>query len=198
MHGRETRVPTAVLFTPRLSSPESASCNDENARRTISGSLPIEDYALIGNTHTAALAARDGSIDWLCVPRFDSGACFAALLGTRDHGRWLIAPDAAVTKTVRRNIAATRWCSRRNSKWPAGERVAIIDFMPICEDRDRIDLVRIVEGRGGIVPMQMEVAFRFDYGRVVPWVRSREYGLNAVAGPDALQLRTPVPCTAKT
>ena len=163
-----------------------------NMPQATGGSLPIEDYALIGNTHTAALVARDGSIDWLCMPRFDSGACFAALLGTRDHGRWLIAP-AGETRTVRRKYRGDTLVIETEFETATGERVAIIDFMPICEHGDRIDLVRIVEGRGGTVPMQMEAAFRFDYGRVIPWVRSRDYGLNAVAGPDALQLRTPVP-----
>jgi len=151
----------------------------------------IEDYALIGNTHTAALVGRDGSIDWLCMPRFDAGACFAALLGTAENGRWLIAP-AAQAKTVRRKYRGDTLVLETEFELADGGRVAIIDFMPICERDGQIDLIRIVEGRGGVVPMQLETVFRFDYGRIVPWVRSREYGISAVAGPDALQLRTPV------
>ena len=153
--------------------------------------MRIEDYALIGNTYTCALVGRDGSIDWLCMPRFDSGACFAALLGTSENGRWLIAPDAE-TVTVRRQYRGDTLVLETEFELPGGERVAIIDFMPICERDGRIDLVRIVEGRSGVVPMTMEAIFRFDYGRIVPWVSSREYGLSAVAGPDALELRTPV------
>jgi GH15 family glucan-1,4-alpha-glucosidase len=151
----------------------------------------IEDYALVGNTCTAALVGRDGSIDWLCMPRFDAGACFAALLGTWENGRWLIAP-AVKAKTVRRKYRGDTLVVETEFELAGGERAAIIDFMPICERDGRIDVIRIVEGRGGVVPMQMEVVFRFDYGRIVPWVRSRKYGLYAVAGPDALQLRTPV------
>jgi GH15 family glucan-1,4-alpha-glucosidase len=154
-------------------------------------SLRIEDYALIGNTYTAALVGRDGSIDWLCVPRFDSGACFASLLGTPENGRWLIAPDAEVT-AVRRQYRGETLVLETDFELAGGERVAIIDFMPIYERDGRIDLIRIVEGRRGVVPMRVEAVFRFDYGRIVPWVRSRDYGLSAVAGPDALQLRTPV------
>jgi GH15 family glucan-1,4-alpha-glucosidase len=155
-------------------------------------STRIEDYALIGNTYTVALVGRDGSIDWLCMPRFDSGACFAALLGTPENGRWLIAPDAEVV-AVRRQYRGDTLVLETEFDMAGGERVAIIDFMPICEQDGRIDLIRIVEGRRGVVPMSMEAVFRFDYGRIVPWVRSRDYGLSAVAGPDALQLRTPVP-----
>jgi GH15 family glucan-1,4-alpha-glucosidase len=157
-----------------------------------STSIRIEDYALIGNTHTAALVGRDGSIDWLCMPRFDSGACFAALLGTSENGRWLIAPEGEV-KSISRKYRGDSLVLETEFELADGGRVALIDFMPICESDGRIDLIRIVEGRAGMVPMQMEAAFRFDYGRIVPWVRSRDYGLSAVAGPDALQLRTRVP-----
>jgi GH15 family glucan-1,4-alpha-glucosidase len=153
--------------------------------------MRIEDYALLGNTYTAALVGRDGSIDWLCMPRFDSGACFAALLGSPENGRWLIAPDAEIS-AVRRKYRDETLVLETEFELAGGERVAIIDFMPICETDDRRDLVRVVEGRRGTVPMRMEAIFRFDYGRIVPWVRSREYGVSAVAGPDALQLRTPI------
>jgi GH15 family glucan-1,4-alpha-glucosidase len=153
--------------------------------------LRIEDYALIGNTHTAALVGRDGSIDWLCMPRFDSPACFAALLGTTDNGRWLIAPEQAA-RAARRRYRGDTLVLESEFDVPDGGRVAVIDFMPMIERDGRIDLMRIVEGRRGRVPMRMEAIFRFDYGRIVPWVRRREFGLSAVAGPDALQLRTPV------
>ena len=155
-------------------------------------SMRIEDYALIGNTYTAALVGRDGSVDWLCMPRFDSGACFAALLGTSENGRWLLAPAAEAT-AVSRKYRGETLVLETEFELAGGERVALIDFMPICESDGRIDLIRIVEGRRGTVPMRMEAVFRLDYGRIVPWVRSRDYGLSAVAGPDALQLRTPVP-----
>jgi GH15 family glucan-1,4-alpha-glucosidase len=154
-------------------------------------SLRIEDYALIGNTYSAALVGRDGSIDWLCMPRFDSPACFAALLGTPENGRWLIAPDHEKVISRRRYRDDTL-VLETEFELPGGDRAALIDFMPVCERDGRIDLFRIVEGRRGRVPMQMEVAFRFDYGRIVPWVRRRDYGLSAIAGPDALALRTPV------
>ena len=153
--------------------------------------MRIEDYALIGNTQTAALVGRDGSIDWLCMPRFDSGACFAALLGTSENGRWLIAP-ALEAVAVRRQYRGDSLVLETEFELPDGGRVAIVDFMPVCERDGRVDLVRIVEGRRGVVPMRLEAVFRFDYGRTVPWVRSRDYGLSAVAGPDALQMRTPI------
>lgn len=153
--------------------------------------LRIEDYALIGNTGTAALVGRNGSIDWLCMPRFDSAAYFAALLGTPEHGCWRIAPAAPV-KTVRRAYRGDSLVLETEFEMAGGECVALIDFMPIETREDRADVVRIVEGRRGRVPMTMDAAFRFDYGRIVPWVRAREYGLSAGAGPDALQLRTPV------
>jgi GH15 family glucan-1,4-alpha-glucosidase len=151
----------------------------------------IEDYALIGNTYTAALVGLDGSIDWLCMPRFDSPACFAALLGTSENGRWLIAPEQATVST-RRQYRGDTLVLETEFNLPGGDRVALIDFMPIIERDGRIDLMRIVEGRHGRVPMRMEAIFRFDYGRIVPWVRRREYGLSAIAGPDAVQLRAPV------
>src|SRR5216684_3956041 len=168
--------------------------------------LRIEDYALIGNTYTAALVGRDGSIDWLCMPRFDSGACFAGLLGGPEQGRWLLAPDALAqrptsagesTTAAGSKVKAVRRSYRRDTliletefELEDGARVAVIDFMPIMDREDRVDLVRIVEGRRGTVPMRMEATFRFDYGRIVPWVRRRDYGLSAIAGPDAIELRT--------
>ncbi len=151
--------------------------------------LRIEDYALIGNTLSAALVGRDGSIDWLCMPRFDSGACFAALLGGPHNGRWLLAPDDEVRGTKRRYRGDTLILETEFRT--AGGVAAIIDFMPLAERGDSVDLVRIVEGRRGAVPMKMELALRFDYGHVIPWVVRRDYGLRAIAGPDAMLLRTP-------
>jgi GH15 family glucan-1,4-alpha-glucosidase len=153
--------------------------------------LRIEDYALIGNTNTAALVGRDGSIDWLCMPRFDSPAFFAAILGTPENGRWLIAPAGEGAKSTRHYHEDTL-VLETEFELPGGDRAAVIDFMPVAERDGRIDLFRLVQGRRGRVPMRMEAIFRFDYGRIVPWVRSRDYGLSAIAGPDALQLRTGV------
>ncbi|HTW88898.1 MAG TPA: glycoside hydrolase family 15 protein [Candidatus Binataceae bacterium] len=151
--------------------------------------LRIEDYALIGNTLSAALVGRDGSIDWLCMPRFDSGACFAALLGEPDNGRWLIAPDGEITST-RRSYRGDTLIVETEFHTASGV-AAVIDFMPFVEHGDLVDVVRIVEGRRGTVPMKMELTLRFDYGHLIPWVVRRDYGLRAVAGPDAVALRTP-------
>jgi GH15 family glucan-1,4-alpha-glucosidase len=151
--------------------------------------LPIEDYALIGDCHAAALVGRDGSIDWLCLPRFDSGACFAALLGTPDHGRWLLAP-ASAPKSARRRyrdgslVLETEFATAQGT-------VRVIDFMPLSSKR--WDVVRIVEGVRGRVPMRMELAIRFDYGSIVPWVRKVDHARVAIAGPDALRLWSDVP-----
>jgi GH15 family glucan-1,4-alpha-glucosidase len=148
----------------------------------------IEDYALIGDLQTAALVARDGSIDWACFPRFDSGACFAALLGAADHGRWLIAPRADAWEGERRYrprslVLETVWEAETGA-------VRVIDFMP---PRGKApDIVRIVEGLHGHVDMFSELVIRFDYGGTVPWVRRIADGRIAVAGPDALCFRTPV------
>ncbi|HEY3884588.1 MAG TPA: glycoside hydrolase family 15 protein [Vicinamibacterales bacterium] len=150
--------------------------------------LPIEDYALIGDTHTTALVARDGSIDWLCMPRFDSPACFAALLGSEKNGRWLIAPSDPPTSTSRRYAGGTL-ILETEFETPTGA-VRLTDCMP---PRDHhTDLVRIVEGISGEVRMTMELIIRFDYGSIVPWVRQIDGVLRAIAGPDALSLWTPV------
>ncbi|HEY0838041.1 MAG TPA: glycoside hydrolase family 15 protein [Azospirillum sp.] len=153
----------------------------------------IEDYALIGNTHTSALVRRDGSIDWLCLPRFDSDACFCALLGDDENGRWRIAPTGAITAVHRRYLPGTLVLETEMTT--AEGTVALIDFMPLQHDKadTRADLVRIVEGRRGRVTLAMDLAFRFGYGQTIPWVRRTADGLSAVAGPDALNLRTPVP-----
>ncbi|MDP8927561.1 MAG: glycoside hydrolase family 15 protein [Actinomycetota bacterium] len=151
-------------------------------------SKPLEDYALIGDTQTAALVARDGSIDWLCLPRFDSGACFAALLGGRDHGRWLLEPVEGATRTTRRYLEDTLVLETEMET--ANGAVRVIDFMPPRQTQP--DLVRVVKGVRGRVQMRMELVVRFDYGSIVPWVRQLEHSLSFVAGPDALELRTPI------
>jgi len=149
----------------------------------------IEDYALIGDTITAALVGRDGSIDWLCVPRFDSGACFAALLGTPEHGRWLIGPADPVVRTTRRYREGT--LVLETDHVTADGEVTVIDCMPL--HAERADIARVVVGRRGRVAMQMQLVIRFDYGSVVPWVRRLDGTLGAVAGPDALELRPGAP-----
>jgi GH15 family glucan-1,4-alpha-glucosidase len=156
-------------------------------------SAPLEDYALIGDCRSAALVSRDGSIDWLCWPRFDSDACFAALLGTRDHGRWLVAPHDAVRITRRYRpdtlILETNFETRDGA-------VTLVDFMPFPADQSEI--VRLVIGTRGTVAMHTELILRFGYGAVVPWVTKLEDGtLRAIAGPDMAVLRTPVHLTGR-
>jgi len=153
-------------------------------------SKPIEDYALIGDTHTAALVGRDGAIDWLCMPRFDSGACFAALLGDEGNGCWTLAP-AGETRATRRRYRGDTLILETEFETADGV-AAVIDFMPFSQQDDRVELVRIVEGRKGVVRMSTRLTIRLDYGHIVPWVTRRDDGLRAVAGPDALSLRTPV------
>ena len=152
-------------------------------------SLNIEDYALIGDTHTGALVGNNGSIDWLCLPRFDSAAVFAALLGEADHGQWRLAPRAPGATVSRRYRGATL-VLETDFITPGGE-VRVTDFMP--HRHVRCDLVRMVTGIRGRVDMQMRLVARFDYGSVVPWVRRQGGDLTLVAGPDALVLRTRVP-----
>lgn len=148
----------------------------------------IEDYALIGDCQTAALVGRDGSIDWLCFPRFDSGACFAALLGTPEHGRWLLGPKGSVGN-IRRSYREGTLILETDYETDEGA-VTVIDCMPPRSQMP--DLVRTVVGRRGCVSMHMELAIRFDYGSIVPWVRQIEGGIQAVAGPDTLLLQTEV------
>jgi GH15 family glucan-1,4-alpha-glucosidase len=154
-------------------------------------SQPLETYGLIGNMLSAALVGRDGSIDWLCLPRFDSPACFAALLGGPEHGRWLIAPAEPVVRCTRRYLpdtAVIETCFETEHG-----AVALIDFMPLSEAEEKVDVIRIVRGLRGHVPIRMELVLRFDYGRTVPWVRRRDYGLSAIAGPDAVEIHTDAP-----
>jgi len=152
--------------------------------------LNIEDYALIGDCETSALVGRDGSVDWLCWPRFDSGACFAALLGSAENGRWLVAPRGEVIRTTRRYRGDSLVLETRSET--AEGAVTLIDFMPPRGKAS--DLVRIVRGEHGSVEMLSELVIRFDYGSLVPWVtRADGDTLRAVSGPDMVVLRTPVP-----
>jgi len=156
--------------------------------------LRIEDYALIGNTRTAALAGRDGSINWLCAPRFDSGACFASLLGGADNGFWRLAPSNSTFSSTRRYRQDTLILE---TEFKCGEGVVtVIDFMPIAARSGRVDLARVVRGTSGSVPMRSEAVFRFDYGRTIPWIRQSDGGLNAIAGPNAVSLSATVPTQA--
>jgi GH15 family glucan-1,4-alpha-glucosidase len=150
--------------------------------------LSIEDYAMIGDCHTAALVGSNGSIDWLCFPRFDSGACFAALLGGSEHGRWLLAPAAKIKSVTRRYLGDSLVLETEFRT--ARGRVHITDFMPMSDDR--WDVVRIVDGLSGTVAMRMELIVRFDYGSIVPWVRRVEDLLVLTAGPDTLELSASV------
>ena len=149
----------------------------------------IEDYALIGDCQTAALVGRDGSIDWLCFPRFDSGACFAALLGASEHGRWLIAPKGVIQNVSRRYRGDTL-VLETTFETDDGV-VTMTDCMPIRTDEP--DLVRLVRGISGRVRMHTELIVRFDYGSITPWVRRESRGLRAVGGPDTIEVCTPVP-----
>ncbi len=160
-----------------------------NLTRPPGMTMQIEDYALIGDLQTAALVGRNGSIDWLCLPRFDSGACFAALLGDERNGRWLLAPDCAIERVERRY--RDRSLVHELDFHTEHGVVRVTDFMP-PRGTDP-DVVRIVEGIEGAVPMRMELVIRFDYGSVVPWVHRLDDGRRlAVAGPDALCLDTPI------
>jgi GH15 family glucan-1,4-alpha-glucosidase len=150
--------------------------------------LRIEDYALIGDCKTAALVGRDGSIDWLCWPRFDSPACFAALLGTSDNGRWLITPVDEPFATRRRYRSGTL-VLETEFETKTGSAV-LIDFM---RPADGAHLVRVVTGASGSMTFRMELVVRFNYGASVPWVNRLDRGaIGAIAGPERLVLRTPV------
>jgi GH15 family glucan-1,4-alpha-glucosidase len=148
----------------------------------------IEDYGLIGDLQTAALVSSHGAIDWLCFPRFDSGACFAALLGDAENGHWTLQPAGEFSAPSRRYTDDTLILETNFETSEGSAR--LIDFMPPRETTP--DVVRIVEGVSGRVEMRMELALRFDYGSVVPWVRNLDGGLVGIAGPDGVVLRTPV------
>jgi GH15 family glucan-1,4-alpha-glucosidase len=149
----------------------------------------IEDYAVIGNCETLALVGRDGSIDWLGLPRFDSSACFSALLGEAKHGRWLIAPEESDVRISRRYVGDTL-ILETVFRTEHGA-VSLTDFMSRRDGAS--DLIRIVRGLQGEVAMRMELVVRFDYGSVVPWVSKQEDGrIQFIAGPDRLLLDTQV------
>lgn len=151
----------------------------------------IEDYALIGDGHTAALVSREGSVDWLCWPRFDSGACFAALLGTPENGRWLISPVSDTPPIITRRYRGETLILETDFETPEGA-VTLIDFMP--PGNGWSEMVRLVVGKRGTVRMKMELVLRFDYGFSVPWVDRLKHdsGIKAIVGPDTAVLRTPV------
>ncbi|MEV5410628.1 glycoside hydrolase family 15 protein [Thermopolyspora sp. NPDC052614] len=162
--------------------------------------MRIEDYALIGDMQSAALVGRDGSVDWLCLPRFDSPACFAALLGDENNGRWWIGPaDPGAGPDHAAGRPATRRRYRGDtlileSEWDTpGGTVRVTDFMPPRHANP--DIVRVVEGVSGTVEMATHIRIRFDYGRIVPWVRRANGLLHAIGGPDSVWLRSPVPLT---
>ena len=149
----------------------------------------IEDYAIIGDTRTVAAVARNGSIDWWCVPRIDSGAVFAALLGEPQHGRWCVAPKGDVT-AIRRSYVGDSLVLK--TEFDTGDgTVKVTDFMSPGVDRPTI--FRIVDGLSGSVTMSLELVVRFDYGSIVPWAQATGDGLTLVAGNDALRLHSPVP-----
>ena len=156
--------------------------------------LRIEDYAMIGDMRSAALVGRDGAIDWLCWPHFDNGACFAALLGTDEHGSWRIAPDGGAKWRSSRRYRDGTMLLDTTFHLEGGGEVTVTDCMPVREDCPPT-LLRVVTGRRGTVPMCLECVIRFDYGRSVPWVTRLPGGggIRAVAGPDMVVLHSPVP-----
>ena len=154
----------------------------------------IEDYAIIGNCETAALVGRDGSIDWLCLPRFDSESCFSKLLGDDKNGRWLLAPKE-VTSIKRRYLPGTLVLETTFAN--DGGSVRVLDFMPPMQGHPTI--VRIVESVEGSVEMTAELVVRFDSGTTVPWVNHHDDGsLSAVAGPHLLLLHSEVPLRGRS
>ncbi|HEY0613375.1 MAG TPA: glycoside hydrolase family 15 protein, partial [Candidatus Elarobacter sp.] len=156
-------------------------------------SRPIEDYALIGDNRTAALVSRDGTVEWLCLPRFDSGACFAKLVGDDDNGAWSLAPDGGrvVERRYRQDslVLETVW------EVDGGARVRVVDGMLPGSDVPR--LVRMVVGERGRVRMRSQICIRFDYGQIVPWVHRASGTFFACGGPDAIALYADVPLTVE-
>ena len=154
----------------------------------------IEDYGLLGDCRTAALVGRNGSVDWLCFPRFDSGACFAALLGEREHGCWQIAPTEELLDIRRRYRAGTLVLE---TEYHTGSGVVqLIDFMP--PQTKSVDMVRIVKGIRGEVRLRMELVVRFDYGSILPWIQRTEGGMRVTAGPDSVYCRSDVRLTVES
>jgi GH15 family glucan-1,4-alpha-glucosidase len=156
----------------------------------------IEDYAIVGDMQSAALICDDGSVDWLCLPRFDSAACFSALLGTPEHGSWRIAPAGTPGKATRRRYAGDTLILETD--WETGDGAArVTDFMPPRQEDEPPALIRIVEGLRGTVTMATTLRVRFGYGLVVPWLYKVDGGIRAIAGPDSIWLRTPVELTGQ-
>src|ERR1700736_1160706 len=153
----------------------------------------IEDYGFLSDTQTGALVSRDGCVDWLCLPRFDSGACFASLLGNRENGHWRFFPQEKVEK-IKRRYRGDSLILETEIETASGA-VRLIDFMPPRGKNP--DIIRIVEGLRGEVDLEMDLIIRFDYGHVVPWVRKCHGGVEAIAGPDGLILRTPIQTRGK-
>ena len=158
----------------------------------------IEDYAIVGDMQSAALICNDGSVDWLCLPRFDSAACFSALLGTPEHGSWRISPAGAApdARAASRRYAGDTLILETDWETPDGA-ARVTDFMPPRGDDEPPALIRIVEGLRGTVAMQTTLRLRFGYGAVVPWTHKVDGGIRAIAGPDSIWLRTPVPLNGK-
>jgi GH15 family glucan-1,4-alpha-glucosidase len=159
----------------------------------------IEDYALIGDMQTAALVSRDGSVDWLCLPRFDSDACFAALLGDERNGQWRLCPTAADGPVARRGEVSRHYDGDTlilQTSWHTMSGVVrVTDFMPPREQAPV--LIRVVEGVEGSVEMESVLRLRFGYGRVVPWVRRSDHSIRAIAGPDSVCFHSPVPTVGR-
>ena len=188
-----TAPPAISQIKPELEHASIVPRPNDGKQPSIGSDLPmaIEDYALIGDCTTAALVGRNGSIDWLCWPRFDSNACFAALLGTSEHGRWKICPADPMTRVSRAYHDGTMVLE---TVFDTGDgRVSLIDFMPMGHANSSI--IRLVKGQRGKVAMRLHLAVRFDYGITVPWVTQLEdsTGLSAIAGPSRVVLRSPVP-----
>src|ERR1700733_9212220 len=176
----------AVLAGVKASKTGPSSSNNDLRRESLS--IPIEDYAMIGDCHTAGLVSKQGSIDWLCLPHFDSGACFAALLGTAEHGYWSISPAEPI-RSIRRHYRDGTLILETEFETESGS-VKLIDCMA---PRSQVpELLRVVVGIRGQVRMKMELVMRFDYGSVVPWVRRIEGGISAIAGPDMIRLHSDV------
>src|SRR5580693_883739 len=154
-------------------------------------SARIESYGFISNMHGAGLVSRDGSLDWLCVPRFDSDACMCAPLGREEHGYWQIHPGVAIRRTARRYRPGTMILE---TDWECdGGAVRMTDFM--AGEKGRSSVVRLAEGLAGSVPMTMSLVARFGHGQYSPWLRHDGDGILLTTAPDSLRLRTPAPLT---
>src|SRR5436305_14375628 len=163
------------------------------ARARMKSQTKIEDYAFLSDTQTGVLVSRDGCVDWLCFPRFDSPACFASLLGEKKNGHWRFFPEEKIEKTRRQSRGDTLMLETEIETKSGAVR--LIDFMPPRGENPVI--IRLVEGLRGKMSMHMELIIRFDYGQIVPWVRQRHGGLEGGAGPDGWIFRTPIERSGK-